>query len=197
MFKFSRSPKRAQDSQFPETTMATAAGSSQYTTDVQRELVRVAFKDTMRMYGLPPEWLDCQLRNLASADGVERIQVQMVMKKWSGHVLRYAMAFEKQFIECLDRYEPHVDHTEYEWVWRYANDCDCPFPDMPAAQEWAQKKAGNDVRSTPSSAYAPLPPIAPRPMPPTSAQASAPAVPKEFDLRDIFSDLRPEDVKKP
>jgi hypothetical protein len=27
-------------------------------------------------------------------------------------------------------------------------------------------------------------------------QVSAPAAPKEFDLRDIFSDLRPEDVKK-
>lgn len=193
MFKFSRSPKPSQDSQFPETMMATAAGSSQATTDVQRELVRVAFKDTMRMYGLPAQWLECQVRNLAPVDGVERIQVQMVMKKWSGHVLRYAMAFEKQFMDCLDRYEPHVDHTTYEWVWRYADDCDCPFPDMPAAQEWAQKKVANDVRGTPPTPPAPIPS---KPMPPTAAQAAAPAVPKEFDLRDIFSDLKPEDVKK-
>lgn len=173
--------------------MATAGGSSQAATDVQRELVRVAFKDTMRMYGLPALWLECQIRNLAPIDGVERIQVQMVMKKWSGHVLRYAMAFEKQVIDCLDRYEPHVDHTAYEWVWRYADDCDCPFPDMPAAQEWAQKKAGNDVRGTPPP---PPAPISSKPMPPTSTRAAVPVVPKEFDLRDIFSDLRPEDVKK-
>jgi hypothetical protein len=173
--------------------MATAAGSSLNTTDVQRELVRVAFKDTMRMYGLPTQWLECQVRNLAAVDGVERIQVQMVMKKWSGHVLRYAMAFEKQLIECLDRYEPHVDHTEYEWVWRYANDCDCPFPDMPAAQEWAQKKVANDVRGTPP---APPGPIPAKPMPPTSSLSRAPATSKEFDLRDIFSDLKAEDVQK-
>jgi hypothetical protein len=55
-------------------------------------------------------------------------------------MLRYSMAFQRQMRTCLDRFEPHVDHGAYEWLWKYSNDCDAPFPSMPAPEEWTKKK---------------------------------------------------------
>lgn len=198
MFKFMRSARAKQDSQFPDTAMAMASGSTLQANEVQRELILIAYRDTMRMHGVPAQWLDCKVVNIANGDGTERTQIQLIINKWSGHVLRYAMALERQLVQCLDRYEASVDHSEYEWVWKFGPECDCPFPDMPAPEEWAQKKVANEVRrtgpTTPSAA-APLPAaVQHKPMPSTDA---APAVDdKDFDLRDIFSDLKPEDLGK-
>ena len=198
MFKFMRSARAKQDSQFPDTAMAMASGSTLQANDIQRELILIAYRDTMRMHGVPAQWLDCKVTNIANGDGTERTQVQLIINKWSGHVLRYAMALERQLVMCLDRYEASVDHSEYEWVWKFSPECDCPFPDMPAPEEWAQKKVANDVRRTGPSVASPEPASAQyRPMPPTAASSSAPAAADtEFDLRDIFSDLKPEDMGK-
>jgi len=196
MFKFMRSARAKQDSQFPDTAMAMASGSTLQANEVQRELILIAYRDTMRMHGVPAQWLDCKVINTANGDGTERTQIQLIMNKWSGHVLRYAMALERQLVQCLDRYEANVDHSEYEWVWKFSPECDCPFPDMPAPEEWAQKKVANEVRRTgpsaPASAAAPLS-AHHKPMPSTAAPV---AEDKEFDLRDIFSDLKPEDLNK-
>jgi len=189
MFKFSRASKAKPDSQFAETTMVTAGESTVAAGGFQRDLIYVSFKDTLRVYGVPAEWLDCLVITYPDREGNERVQIQLVMRKWSGHLMRYAMALEHQLVQCLDRYEPHVDHSEYEWVWRYGDDCDCPFPDLPAPAEWAQKKVANNVRGT-------VAPAQPKPMPPVAAKAPPPADDKDFDLRDIFSDLKPEDLRK-
>ncbi|MDE2418279.1 MAG: hypothetical protein KGN32_10785 [Burkholderiales bacterium] len=197
MFKFIRSARAKQDSQFPDTAMAIASGSTLQANDVQRELVLIAYRDTMRMHGVPAQWLDCKVQTLVNGDGTERTQIQLIMNKWSGHVLRYAMALERQLVQCLDRYEANVDHSEYEWVWKFGAECDCPFPDMPAPEEWSQKKVANEVRRA-GPAPASVPPVQHKPMPPTSSAAVPAAVAddKEFDLRDIFSDLKPEDLRK-
>jgi hypothetical protein len=193
MFKFMRSARAKQDSQFPDTAMAMPSGSTLQANDVQRELILIAYRDTMRMHGVPAQWLDCKVINTANGDGTERTQIQLIMNKWSGHVLRYAMALERQLVQCLDRYEANVDHSEYEWVWKFGAECDCPFPDMPAPEEWAQKKVANDVRRTGPSVATPEPAAAQlRSMPSTAPAVSD----KDFDLRDIFSDLKPEDLSK-
>lgn len=207
MFKFIKSGKSSQISEFPETTMVAQSGSTLQANDVQRELILIAYRDTLRMHGVPAQWLDCKIINILNADGTERTQIQLIMKKWSGHVLRYAMALQRQLVQCLDRYEASVDHSEYEWVWKFDAACDSPFPDMPAPEEWAQKKMANEVRRS-GPPFAPsgteqmhrMAASAPAPAAKTGTPGTAtgkPAGPaKEFDLRDIFSDLRPEDLGK-
>lgn len=187
MFKFSRSKPVQQDSQFENTVMSTALNSGMATTEVGLELIRVAFKDTLRVTGVPSQWIDCQVRTIPVGDGSERIQIHLVMKKWSGHLLRYMLTFEKQVAQCLDRYEPHVDHSGYEWVWRYAAACENPFPTMPPAAEWALKADANMERKSVLQQQA---------MPPRDTVAPLASKDKEFDLNDVFSDLTPEDLRK-
>ncbi len=112
----------------------------------QQELIRVAFKDTLRATGVPPAWLSCEVHLLTDSQQLPRMQVHLVIKKWSGHLLRYSLAFQNQMRACLDRYEPDTDHSAYEWLWKYAPDCDAPFPAMPAPEEWVQKLAARSAR---------------------------------------------------
>lgn len=186
MFKFSRSKPAHKDSQFENTVMSTALNSGMAGADVGRELIRVAFKDTLRVTGVPASWIDCQVRTISVGDGTERIQVHMVMKKWSGHLLRYALAFEKQVGQCLDRYEPNVDHSSYEWLWRYATDCENPFPTMPSPAEWALKADANMERKSVTQHQTTLRP---------SLAAPMAVLNKEFDLNDVFSNLKSEDLR--
>ena len=101
MFKFSRASKAKPDSQFAETTMVTAGGSTVAAGGFQRDLIYVSFKDTLRVYGVPAEWLDCLVITYPDREGNERVQIQLVMRKWSGHLMRYAMALEHQLVQCL------------------------------------------------------------------------------------------------
>ena len=188
MFSFSKRSATPTNSDFEHSVMPSAANSSKAEIDIQRELVRVAFKDTLRATGVPAQWLDCEVSYIPAGDQIERVQVQFIVKQWSGHLLRYSMAFQKQVMQCLDRYEPHTDHSKHEWLWKYAADCDMPFPTMPAPSEWAEKLAATYVKKP--AVVAKARPVA---MPAAASLASAlpPAVQsKDFDLRDIFSDLK-------
>lgn len=196
MFKFSKRTAAPAAPEFEHSVMSNAANSSQAANDIQRELIRVAFQDTVRATGVPPQWLDCAVRYIKTGKHEERVQIQIVMKQWSGHLLRYSLAFQNELMHCLDRYEPGVDHSQHEWLWRYAVDCESPFPGMPPPEMWTQKQ--NPVRAD-------APP--PRTTSPTTAHiaahlakipAAAAVAPvsaavragKDFELRDIFSDLR-------
>ena len=168
--------------------MPSSVNSSRAASDIERELVRVAFKDTVRATGVPPEWLGCEVRVVTDKYQTERLQVQLVIKKWSGHLLRYAMAFQQQLMQCLDRYEPSTDHSTYEWLWSFSPTCGCPFPSMPAPEEWTQKleaskpkKAAEffERRKTPRTGSAK----------PHGKTESAPSSAPKPDLRDVFSHL--------
>ena len=201
MFKFSKRAAAPNNSDFEHSVMHRAANSSQAAGDVQRELVRVAFKDTLRATGVPAHWLDCEVNFIQSARHGERIQVQLVVKKWSGLLLRHSLAFQHALAHCLDRYEPHVDHSQHEWTWKFADDCNTPFPDMPAPEDWAEK-----LRVAESQAMAVTDKVAaarsdakvaakpPAKSAPVAATASKPQA-KAFEIRDIFSDLTVEQLK--
>lgn len=107
---------------------------------VQREMVQTAFKDTLRATGVPAAFLSCEWVQRVNADGATQVEIRLVIKKWGGQLLRYSMAFQNQMRTCLDRYEPHIDHSAYEWLWQYAEDCANPYPHMPAPEEWSRKK---------------------------------------------------------
>ncbi len=187
MFNF---PKRSSQDSRPSSTdsvMASSVQSGRTTSDIERELVRVAFKDTVRATGVPSDWLGCEVRVVTDKYMTERLQVQLVVKKWSGHLLRYAMAFQQQLTQCLDRYDPTTDHSQYEWLWSFSPSCGCPFPTMPAPEEWAQKLEASKAkkptefferRKTPRTASAKV-----LPQPGTVPAAAKP------DLRDVFSHL--------
>ena len=185
MFKLSKRTVATAHAEADESAMH-AANSSRPGLDIQRELLRVAFKDTMRNTGVPSAWLDCEVRTRPGPAGTEQLEVHLVMKQWSGHLLRYAMAFQKQLLQCMDRYEPTVDHSGFEWMWKFAADCECPFPNMPAPEEWAQKLEARKATMEPAkdtAAARRLSSVATKAVPAEKKD-------KQFDLRDVFSDLK-------
>ena len=187
MFNF---PKRASPDSKPAATdsvMPGSVNSSKAASEIGRELVRVAFKDTVRATGVPADWLGCEVRVVTDRYQTERLQVQLVIKKWSGHLLRYAMAFQQQLTQCLDRYDPATDHSQYEWLWSFSPNCGCPFPTMPAPEEWAQKLEASKAKK-PTEFFERR--KAPRTAPARalSKPDAASAAPKP-DLRDVFSHL--------
>ena len=198
MFKFSkRAASPTHTSDFEHSVMHSAANSSQAAGDVQRELIRVAFKDTLRATGVPAQWLDCEVNFVQSARHGARIQVQLVVKKWSGLLLRHSLAFQGALAQCLDRYEPHVDHSQYEWTWKFAAECETPFPDMPAPEDWAAKLRVAQARPAAVTGQAAPAKVAVKAnaKPVSTAAASAQPPKKAFEMRDIFSDLTVEQLK--
>ena len=200
MFKFSKraaSPTPNSGPDYAHSAMHSAANSSQGAGDVQRELVRVAFKDTLRATGVPAQWLDCEVNFVQSARRGERIQVQLVVNKWSGLLLRHSLAFQHALAQCLDRYEPHVDHSQHEWTWKFAADCATPFPDMPDPEDWAAKLRVAEARPTAVAGKATTAKVAVKAAARvTSTAAAKPKTEdKAFEMRDIFSDLTVENLK--
>lgn len=148
-----------------------AANSSGGSHDVLRELIRVAFRDTMRQTGVPAQWLDCEVHQRPGPAGTTQTEVHLMIKCWSGHLLRYSQAFQHQFQECLERYDPSTDHSGLEWLWKFAPDCGNPFPKMPPPEEWAKKLEERKGKSE------------------ARQQASA-LTKREFALNDVFADLK-------
>jgi hypothetical protein len=162
-----------------------AANSSLAPTDVQQELIKVAFKDTLKSTGVPPQWIACEIRKISDRQPAAQLEVRLVIKKWSGHLLRYAFAFQTQFRQCLDRYEPHIDHSQYEWTWKFSEQCDCPFPSMPAPQEWTEKLQASQSKTSPPAGQIKIGVTPPTPLNQAGTQAS-----RGFEMRDIFANLK-------
>lgn len=196
MFKFSKRTSSSSNSDFAQSAAHSAANSSRTSGDIALELVRVAFKDTVRAYSIPPAWLDCEARFVQSRHG-ERVQVQLIVRRWSGLLLAHSLTFQREVAQCLDRYEPHVDHSQHEWLWKFASECETPFPQMPAAGEWSKKLQSAQPRpAAPAPASASVSAVvAARPAQAASATATSAQPDKAFELRDIFSDLTVEQLK--
>lgn len=177
MFKLSRRSAQPLATEFANSAAAHAANSSQAGSDVPRALVRMAFKDTLRATGLPEQWLTCEVRYVRTSRGEERLQVQLVMHQWNEHLLGYSLAFQKALMECLDQYEPDVDHSKHEWLWRFAPTCET------APLEASVPPAQPTVAATPAKPVVIVPAAAP------------PIKTREFELRDLFSDLTPESLQ--
>lgn len=114
--------------------------------DIQRELVRVVLKDTLRRHGIPSDWLTCDVNTVASGPRGEELHIQLVVVQWNELLLRYARALELQLLRGLDRFEPMVDHTEKCTIsWRFSPDCCCPFTVLPPPVVWAHDAATEPV----------------------------------------------------
>jgi hypothetical protein len=137
LFKFLRNsvPK---DIPAPGATHHAAPGPSTLQhTDIKRELIRVVLKDTLRLHGIPYDWLACEIIIVPRGPDKEDLHIQLVLMKWHETILRYAPALERQLLLGLDRFDPQVDHSKYIISWRFSQDCGCPFTAMPPALVWS------------------------------------------------------------
>lgn len=170
-------------------------------TDIQRELVRVVLKDTLRQHGIPGAWLTCEVTALTGLARGDDILVRLVVLKWHEPLLKFLPALQQQLIVGLDRFEPSVDHSKYVVSWQFAPDCGCPHAQLPDAKFWTMEDIPNAVSGVAPSIVDWAPQmagkVAAKAAAPSAVAATAtaslgaaPAKPK-FDLPDGNSGVRP------
>ncbi len=182
-------------------------------TDIQRELVRVVLKDTLRLHGVPGAWLGCEVTALSGRARGEDILVRLVVLTWNESLLKYLPVLQQQLIVGLDRFEPSIDHSKYVVSWQFAPDCGCPHTQMPDAKTWGMDpmpaappsivdwdgdaKTGAPAPSSPPKPKFDLPASAldrtPPPFAATEPSPLAPAAvaPAKFDLPRSEKDAMP------
>jgi hypothetical protein len=129
-------PKRV--SNISVQSVAPVSAAARPNINARRDLIRVALKNTMQIHGIPLNWMACEVVSIMRGPDREELHIQLVIKKWSEQLLRFAMALQRQLLIGLDRFEPAVDHSGYVVSWRFSSDCDCPFPLMPSPDAWVK-----------------------------------------------------------
>ncbi len=155
MFKFLRQGASAQDATesrpAPPPSSLPALDSVRPQADIQRELIRVVLKDTLRRHGIPFEWLTCEVVTVVHGHGTEAPNIQLMLMQWHELFLRYAPALELQLLRGLDRFEPAVDHSKYIISWRFSPDCGCPFHVLPPPLVWLHEAPAEPAKEEPGS----------------------------------------------
>jgi hypothetical protein len=126
-----------------------AQTAPQYT-NTNRKLVHMVFKDTLRVHGIPVDWLACETIIVPRGLATEELHIHLVVMKWNESLLRYASALQLQLLSGLDRFEPSVDHSKYVISWRFSPACACPVNLMPEPNFWVQETQSSDVEEYPS-----------------------------------------------
>lgn len=153
-------------------------------TDIKRELVRVVLKDTLRLHGIPGNWLTCEVTALTGQARGDDILVRLVVLKWHEPLLKFLPALQKQLIVGLDRFEPSVDHAKYVVSWQFAPDCGCPHAQLPDAKTWTMEDIPNAAAGLSPSIVDWAPQLASKVAQPQSAIPGAAPVKPKFDLPD-------------
>lgn len=177
------STRPGHDSNSPE-----SRGVTLQHTDVQRELVRVVLKDTLRLHGIPAGWIACEVTGISHRNMDDELFVHLIIMQWNDALIRYAPALQGQLIQGLDRFEPGVDHSGYVVSWMFSPSCQCPYDKMPNSSFWSQTLQAPQAPATGTPLSSQTPSVEPAP-----PSANSSAKPK-FDLpRSAMDDVRADD----
>ena len=138
MFKFLKNTRSGNDRPPLAAPVSVAPSSEQQHSNARRELIRVVLKDTLRLHGIPPGWLACEVFIITRPPSAEELHIQLVVMKWNEQLLRYAPTLQQQLLLGLDRFDPSIDHSGYIVSWRFSPDCGCPFTRMPDPKSWVK-----------------------------------------------------------
>ena len=136
MFKFLKSADPKHDAPPSVEPVSATPNSSRQRSNIQRELIPVVLKDTLRLHGIPSAWVGCEVNLVERTPGEEELHIQLIVMKWNEQLLRYAPALQQQLLLGLDRFDPSVDHSKYIVSWRFSPDCGCPSTKMPDPKFW-------------------------------------------------------------
>ncbi len=138
MFKFLKSgiPRSVAGPSVTTDSRSMSLTSTREKSDIQRELIQVVLKDTLRRLGIPFDWLACEVIIIPHGIGIDELHIQLSLMRWQETFLRYGPALERQLLRGLDRFDPSVDHSKYVISWRFSPDCGCPFTVMPPPRFW-------------------------------------------------------------
>ncbi|MEN9844486.1 MAG: hypothetical protein RLZZ612_2315 [Pseudomonadota bacterium] len=101
-----------------------------------RELVKTMYRDTIRMAGIPKNWLTCEVLTMTEA-GKARFHIQFVVRQWDQEFLDYLPAFQKTFLDRVQRFSPALTERICAVAWRFSSNCGCSLLTLPPAGYWS------------------------------------------------------------
>jgi hypothetical protein len=116
-------------------------GATLQHTDVQRELVRVVLKDTLRKSGIPAGWIGCEVTGISHRNMDDELFVHLIVMHGNEALLQHVPALQQELMQGLDRFEPNVDHSNYVVSWLFSPDCGFTRTSMPPPSFWALDEA--------------------------------------------------------
>jgi hypothetical protein len=150
-------------------------GATLQHTDVQRELVRVVLKDTLRKNGIPAGWIGCEVTGISHRNMDDELFVHLIVMHGNEALLQYAPALQQDLMQGLDRFEPNVDHSNYVVSWLISPDCGFKRTTLPAPSFWALDEVAQQAAMAPQKAKPKF--DLPDPVAPTNPGTFAPTVP--------------------
>lgn len=127
--------------------------STQQHTATHRELVRVVLRDTLRLNGIPTDWLGCEVLTRSRSASEGALQIHLLIHHWHEGLLRYAPLIQQQLLQGLQRFDPATDHSRHSVVWKFSPACRSPYTDMPDPAYWTGRGSRPDKFELPPSEY--------------------------------------------
>lgn len=110
----------------------------------RRELLRVLSRNTQRLAGIPEGWIESQV-HLEMVRGQTFLHLSLVIRRWDERLLKYSLAFQRQLMAEVARFEPDAREWLVRVSWEYASDLECPCPDLPDPSVWTRRTEGAPV----------------------------------------------------
>lgn len=119
------------DSKHSSRTRSSAPG-----TLIHRNLCVVVLRDTLRMYGIPREWIGIEARNLSGHANSAPMQINFVIRHWHEGLLKHMPALQRQFLQSLQSFDSETDYSRQLIFWRFSARCNIPRTEIPGPAYW-------------------------------------------------------------
>lgn len=158
--------------QFHESEPTTEQGGSKNAP--RREMVQVVLRDTMRMHGIPSDWIECRILSVMGRSTMAGMHVHLVVRKGDDRLLTYVHAFQNSFRSEIERFDPNAPDWLLSVAWQFEGN-DGQHAAMPSPASWAGAPAQEPALKEPlQQEPAPQEPLQQEPEP----QAFTPQEPK-------------------
>ncbi len=125
----------------------------------QREMVRFALHNVLKLNGIPNDWLVGETVPVHIPGQGEAMVVQLQVMQWHDTLVLHGPALQRELMEELRRFDPDADASRYLFTWIFAEDCNCPHMRLPQPDFWIKIAAHASMPATkekaPAAAKAP------------------------------------------
>ena len=149
---------------------------------IRRQLVQMLLRDVLRRSGIPSEWIGCKMLLVFSGSRGHGMYVRLTIKHWDQRLMDYTLAFQKELLTEIQRFEPQASTWLHGISWELEMAESCPYTALPNKAFWLDQAK---IPSVPSLVVADITP--PAPLRRAEPEKSAPNNNPTQDLEYLFA----------
>jgi len=127
-------------SKFQEGHSQAASVHTKSRNGARRDLVKLALRDTIRKFGVPPDWIDCRTLSVVNREQQHGMHVQFLVRKSDRQVMNYIHAFQESFWKETESIDPQARQWLFSVGWEFYGKPE-QGPDTTAQNQRQQKSA--------------------------------------------------------